>query len=46
MRWKPKRTWKKQVENEGKKIGLSSMEDVLCRSMWIADVNLIAIGLE
>ena len=42
-KWRPKRTWKKQVEEESVKVGLR-MEDVLCRSKWSVDVNRIAAG--
>ena len=38
------RTRKRQVEEENVKIGLRR-KDALCRSMWIADVNQIAVGL-
>ena len=41
---RPKRTWKKQVEEEIVKVGLR-MEDALCRSKWIVDVSKIAAGL-
>ena len=37
----PKRTWEKQVEEEGVKVGLR-MEDALCRSKWSVGVNQIA----
>ena len=30
-KWRPKRTWKKQVEEKSVKVGLR-MEDALCRS--------------
>ena len=43
-KWMPKRTWKKQVEEESVKIGLRR-EDALCRSMWSVGVNQIAAGL-
>ena len=32
-KWRPKRTWKKQVEEESVKIGLVR-EDAFCRSKW------------
>ena len=41
---RPKRTWKKQVEEESVKVGLRR-EDALCRSKWIVGVNKIAAGL-
>ena len=40
----PNMTWKKQVEEESMKVGLSR-EDVLCRSNWIVSVNLFASSL-
>ena len=40
-KWRMKRTWKKQVEEESVKVGLSK-EDAPCRSKWIIGVNLIA----
>ena len=36
--------WEKQVEKEFLIFGLSK-EDTLCRSKWIAGINLIASGL-
>ena len=45
--WKklrPKRTWKKQVEEESVNFGLRR-KDALCRSKWNVDVNLIVAGL-
>ena len=42
--WKkgrPKRTWKRQVEEESVKVGLR-MEDVLCRSKWSVGINKVA----
>ena len=42
---KPKRTWKKQVEEECAKVGLSR-EDALCKLEWIVCVNLIVIRYE
>ena len=41
---RPKRTWKKQVEEESVKIGLRR-EDGLYRSMWSVGVSQIAAGL-
>ena len=41
---KPKRTWKKQVEEESVIIGLSR-EDALCGSKWSVSINQIAAGL-
>ena len=41
---RPKRTWKKQVEEKSMKIGLRR-EDALCRSKWSVGVNKIAAGL-
>ena len=41
---RPKRTWKKQAEEEGVKVGLR-WEDVLYRSKWSAGINQIAAGL-
>ena len=41
---RPKRTWKKQVEEESEMVGLRR-EDVLCRSKWSVGVNQIAAGL-
>ena len=38
---RPKRTWKKQVEEEIIKVGLSR-DNALCRSMWVVGVTLIA----
>ena len=42
-KWKPKRTWKKQVEEESMKVGLRR-EDALCRSKWSVGVNKILLG--
>ena len=39
-----KRTWKKPVEEESVKVGFR-MEDALCHSKWIVDINQIADGL-
>ena len=41
---RPKRTWKKQVEDESMKVGLRR-KDALCRSKWSVSVNKIAAGL-
>ena len=41
---RPKRTWKKQVEEESMKVGLRR-KDALCCSMWSVDINKIAAGL-
>ena len=41
---RPKRTCKKQVEEESVKVGLRR-EDALCRSKWSVGVNQIAAGL-
>ena len=41
---RPKRTWKKQVEEESVKVGLRR-EDALCRSKLSVDVYEIAAGL-
>ena len=43
-KWGPRRTWKKQVEEEGVKVGLRR-EDALCRSKWSVGVDQIAAGL-
>ena len=40
----PKRTWKRQVEEESVKVGLRR-EDALWRSMWSVSINMIAAGL-
>ena len=45
--WKkgsPRRTWKRQVEEESMKVGLRR-EDAFCRSKCGVDVNNIAAGL-
>ena len=47
VQWKRgrlRRTWKKQVVEEGVKVGLRR-KDALCRSKWSAGFNLIAAGL-
>ena len=41
---RPKRTRKKQAEQENVKIGLRR-EDAPCRTKWGVDVNQIAAGL-
>ena len=41
---RPKRTWKRQVEEESVKVGLR-MEDALCRTKWSVGVNKITAGL-
>ena len=41
---RPKRTWKKQAEEESVNFGLRR-EDAFCRSKWIGGVNQIAAGL-
>ena len=41
---RPKRTWKKQVEEESMKVGLR-IEDTFNRSKWSAGVDKIAAGL-
>ena len=41
---RPKRSWKRQVEEESVTVGLW-WEDVLCRSMWSVGVYMIAAGL-
>ena len=41
---RPKRTWKKHVEEESVKVGLRR-EDALCRSMWSIGVNQITAEL-
>ena len=40
----PKRTWKKQVEEESMMAGLRR-KDAPCRSKWSVGVNKIAAGL-
>ena len=42
--WRPKMTWKKQIEEECVKIGLRR-EYALFRSNWGAGINQIAAGL-
>ena len=41
---RPKRTWKKQVEEESVKVGLRR-EDTLCRSKWSVGINQIGARL-
>ena len=41
---RPRRTWKRQVEEESVKVGLRR-EDALCRSNWSVGINPIATGL-
>ena len=41
---RPKRTWKRQVNEESMKVGLRR-KDEFCLSKWIVDVNKIAAGL-
>ena len=41
---RPKRTWKRQVEEESMKVGLRR-KDALWRSKWSAGVNKIVAGL-
>ena len=41
---RPRRTWKRQVEEEGVEVGLRR-EDALCRSRWSVSVSKIAAGL-
>ena len=41
---RPKRTLKKQVEEESVKVGLR-IEEALCWSKWSVSVNQIATGL-
>ena len=43
-KWRPMRTWKRQVEVESIKVCLRQ-KDVLCRSKWSVVVNNIAAGL-
>ena len=43
-KWRPMRTWRKEVEKESVKVGLR-MEDALCRSKWSVGANQIAIRL-
>ena len=43
-KWRLKRTWKKQVEEENVKIVLRR-EDALCQSKWSICINKIAAGL-
>ena len=41
---RPKRTWKRKVEEECAKVGLRR-EDTVCQSKWSVGVNQIAAGL-
>ena len=41
---RPKRTWKRQVEEEHVKVGFR-MRDALCRSRWSVGVYKVAVGL-
>ena len=43
-KWRPKNTWKKQVEEESVKFAVRR-EDALCRSKLFDGVNQIATGL-
>ena len=43
-KWRSKRTWKKQVEEESVKLGLR-MEDAHCQSKFCVAINQIAAGL-
>ena len=43
-RGRPKKTWKKQVEEETEKVGLKK-EDALRRDMWRNGVRAIAEGM-
>ena len=43
-KWRPKRTWKKQADEESMKVGMRK-KDALCRSKWSVSVNKIAAGL-
>ena len=40
---RPKRTWKKQVEEGSVKVGLRR-KDALCRSKWSVDINQTSAG--
>ena len=42
---RPKKTWKKEVEEESRKVGLRR-KDALCRSNWSVCVSQIAVGLK
>ena len=44
MKRRPKRTLKRQVEEESVKVGLRK-EDAICRSNWSVGVGIIAAGL-
>ena len=41
---RPKRTWKKQVEEKRAMVGLKR-KDTLCRSKWSVGANQIVVGL-
>ena len=41
---RPKRMWKKQVEEESMKVGVRG-KDALCRSKWSVGANKITVGL-
>ena len=41
---RPKRTWKKQVDEEGVKVGLRR-KDAVCRSKWSVGIGMIAAEL-
>ena len=43
-KWRPKRTWKKQVDEVSVKDGLRR-EDAHCRTKWSVSVIKIAAGL-
>ena len=43
-KWRPKKTWKKEAQEESVKVGLR-MEDAPCRSRWSVGVNQIVGGL-
>ena len=45
IKWKPKRTWNRQVEEESLKVDISK-EDELCRPKWIISVNQIGCWVE
>ena len=44
MKGRPKRIWKKQVQEQSMKVGLGR-EDSLCCSKWIVGINQIATML-
>ena len=41
---RPKRSWKREIDEESVKVGLRR-NDALCRSKWSVGVNKIAAGL-